>query len=109
MTHSLMQTHFVNQKTYIMAKKYYLATVSWDLNQNIPAPIPSGFKWRANKNLYFKLDEPPTFSLIYKIALKKGAVKDGFQVDALSVVPDNFRKPWSDVDVFEEGDVPATV
>lgn len=105
----MFQTHFFNQRTFIMAKKYYLATVSWDLNQNIPAPIPSGFKWRSSKNIYFKLDKPPTFSLIYKLALKKGAVKDGFHVDALSEVPDDFRKPWSDVDVFEEHDVPEEI
>ncbi|MCB0581045.1 MAG: hypothetical protein KDD10_17260 [Phaeodactylibacter sp.] len=85
-----------------MAKKYYLATVSWDLNQNIPAPIPSGFRWRSSRNMYFHLESPPTYSLIYKLALKAGVSKDGFRVDALSEVPNDFRKPWSDVDVFED-------
>ena len=87
-----------------MAKKYYLATVSYDLNQNIPAPIPSGFKWKASRNIYMKLDNPPTYSLIFKLALKDGASRDGFRVDALSEVPDNFRNPWSDVRVFEDTD-----
>ncbi len=86
-----------------MAKKYYLATVSWDLNQNIPAPIPSGFRWKASKNIYMRLEEPPTYGLILKLSLLRGASKDGFRVDALSELPDNFRQPWADVDVFEEG------
>ena len=85
-----------------MAKKYYLATYSWSLNQDIPTAKPRGFVWRASKNLYLKLEEPPTFSLIFKLALKAGADESGFRVDAVSEVPDKKKKKWSEVDVFEE-------
>ncbi len=84
-----------------MAKKYYLATVSWDLDQNIPAPIPSGFRWKASKNIFLRVDEFPTYGLLLKLALRSGASKAGFRVDAVSEVPDNFRQSWAELEVFE--------
>ena len=87
-----------------MAKKYYLVTYSWSLNQDIPTAKPRGFVWKATKDMYMKLDEPPTYSLIYKLALKAGAEKEGFRIEAVREVPNNFRKKWSEVDVFEETD-----
>ena len=50
-----------------------------------------------------RLDAPPTYGLILKLSLLRGGSKDGFRVDAVSELPDNFRQPWADVDVFEEG------
>lgn len=84
-----------------MAKKYYLVSVSWDLDQNLPAPIPSGFLWKAQKQMYLKLEEFPTYGLIFKLALREGASKQGFSVDAVTEVPENFRQPWDGVDVIE--------
>ncbi|MCB9286515.1 MAG: hypothetical protein H6560_04290 [Lewinellaceae bacterium] len=85
-----------------MAKKYYLASVSWNLDQNFPTGKPGGFVWKASRVLYFRMEEPPTYGLIFKLALKKGASKEAFRVDALSELPDNFRQPWTDVDVFDD-------
>ena len=85
-----------------MAKKYYLVTYSWDLNQNLPLPIPSGFRWKSTKHFYMKLDQPPTYGLILKLAIMRGSSKEGFRVEAVSEVPDTFLTNWGDADVFNE-------
>lgn len=71
--------------------KFYLVSVTYMLNQNIPAPIPSGFVWRGQKQFYMQGDRQPTFDQIKKEALKHGAGTDGFGVIAISEVASDFR------------------
>ena len=69
----------------------YLVAVTYRLNQNIPAPIPSGFVWRGQKQFYMKSSEQPTMKEIRKEALRHGASTDGFGVIAITKVEKGFR------------------
>lgn len=83
-----------------MAKKYYLVTVSWSLNQDIPTAKPEGFVWKATKNLYMRLESIPPYQLIKNLARRRGVPESGFRVDAISEIPDDYVKDWADYDVF---------
>ncbi len=83
-----------------MAFKYYMATVSWDLNQDIPTAKPEGFRWRSSKNIYMKLEGLPSQHFIQNVAKHRGVPAKGFQVDAISELPDDYVKDWTKLNVF---------
>lgn len=71
--------------------KYYLVAVTYMLNQNIPAPIPSGFVWRGQKQFYMQSERQPTFDQIKKKAIQHGASTEGFGVIAVTELEPDFR------------------
>ena len=71
--------------------KYYLVAVTYMLDQNLPAPIPSGFVWTGQKQFYMQGNRQPTFAEIRAEAVKHGAGTRGFGVIAITELEPDFR------------------
>lgn len=66
-------------------------TVSWELDQNIPAPIPSGFRWTGSATFLIHSDAQPKFRDIKAKAIAEhGAGSKGFRIVGISWLEENF-------------------
>lgn len=66
-------------------------TVQWDLDQNIPAPVPSGFRWTASATFTINATDQPTYNQIKVIARNEhNAGQKGFKVIAISKLEPGF-------------------
>lgn len=72
--------------------RHFIITATFNLEQqNIPAPVPSGWVWRSQKTFFMQRADFPLEKEVIAEALKNGAGKEGLTITAISEVPKGYR------------------